>query len=269
MRRLPVVVLALMVATSATTIIARQQQPAPPSAQPPPAPNQAALAEARGQAKAGHAAEALAALERVTPPAPVVLNQLRTSDDFKALRGDARFEAIVAELHAVLGAAVQGVRLLGGRVGGAHSRGSAAWPQPHFQAARRLRGRRGLGGRGRRQRQQLQRLRPADEGVAPVLGRRVRNELALERQAGNPLEHCAAASATAPWSCPRTPTPFHRIGQTRVTWRPLPDGRVRQTFESSTDGGKTWSVSFDGFYKTSPPGRADSRRLAAGPPPAR
>ncbi len=38
------------------------------------------------------------------------------------------------------------------------------------------------------------------------------------------------------------------IGMTRVTWRPLSDGRVQQTFQSSTDGGKTWTVSFDGFY---------------------
>jgi hypothetical protein len=36
---------------------------------------------------------------------------------------------------------------------------------------------------------------------------------------------------------------------TRTTWRPLPDGGVRQTFESSPDGGKTWTASFDGFYK--------------------
>lgn len=35
----------------------------------------------------------------------------------------------------------------------------------------------------------------------------------------------------------------------RVTWTPLPDGRVRQFWESSTDGGKSWSVSFDGWYR--------------------
>lgn len=28
---------------------------------------------------------------------------------------------------------------------------------------------------------------------------------------------------------------------------------VRQTFESSSDGGKTWTVSFDGFYKKGMP----------------
>lgn len=37
-------------------------------------------------------------------------------------------------------------------------------------------------------------------------------------------------------------TPF------RGTWSPLPDGRVRQHFEQSTDAGKTWSTWFDGMY---------------------
>lgn len=40
-------------------------------------------------------------------------------------------------------------------------------------------------------------------------------------------------------------------GQTthhRVTWTPLDDGRVRQFWQSSTDGGTTWNVAFDGYY---------------------
>ena len=35
----------------------------------------------------------------------------------------------------------------------------------------------------------------------------------------------------------------------RITWTPLADGRVRQTWDISVDGGKTWTLSFDGFYK--------------------
>lgn len=34
----------------------------------------------------------------------------------------------------------------------------------------------------------------------------------------------------------------------RGLWTPLPDGRVRQFFEQSTDGGKTWTTWFEGFY---------------------
>jgi tetratricopeptide (TPR) repeat protein len=34
----------------------------------------------------------------------------------------------------------------------------------------------------------------------------------------------------------------------RGTWTPLPDGRVRQFLEQSTDEGKTWNVWFDGYY---------------------
>jgi len=34
----------------------------------------------------------------------------------------------------------------------------------------------------------------------------------------------------------------------RITWTPLPDGRVRQLWESSSDAGATWTVAFDGYY---------------------
>lgn len=34
----------------------------------------------------------------------------------------------------------------------------------------------------------------------------------------------------------------------RMTFTPLPDGRVRQLWESSTDGGGTWKPLFDGYY---------------------
>lgn len=34
----------------------------------------------------------------------------------------------------------------------------------------------------------------------------------------------------------------------RATWTPLPDGRVRQYIESSSDNGQTWKAGFDGYY---------------------
>ena len=34
----------------------------------------------------------------------------------------------------------------------------------------------------------------------------------------------------------------------RITWTPMGDGRVRQLWDSSSDGGKTWKVEFDGIY---------------------
>jgi len=34
----------------------------------------------------------------------------------------------------------------------------------------------------------------------------------------------------------------------RITWTPLPDGRVRQLWESSKDAGVTWTTAFDGYY---------------------
>ena len=38
----------------------------------------------------------------------------------------------------------------------------------------------------------------------------------------------------------------------RITWTPLDDGRVRQHWEATTDGGKAWSTVFDGYYARRP-----------------
>jgi hypothetical protein len=35
----------------------------------------------------------------------------------------------------------------------------------------------------------------------------------------------------------------------RITWTPMPDGRVRQHWEQTRDGGATWTDAFDGIYK--------------------
>jgi hypothetical protein len=48
----------------------------------------------------------------------------------------------------------------------------------------------------------------------------------------------------------------------RMSFTPLPDGKVRQLFEQSADGGKTWRAGFDGTYvrrdpKSSSSGRTD------------
>lgn len=36
----------------------------------------------------------------------------------------------------------------------------------------------------------------------------------------------------------------------RITWTPLDDGRVRQHWEATADGGKTWTTVFDGYYSS-------------------
>lgn len=38
----------------------------------------------------------------------------------------------------------------------------------------------------------------------------------------------------------------------RITWSPLGDGRVRQFWESSNDGGRSWKTAFDGTYTKRP-----------------
>jgi hypothetical protein len=42
--------------------------------------------------------------------------------------------------------------------------------------------------------------------------------------------------------------PDGRVEKIRGVWSPLPDGRVRQLFEQSNDGGATWYTWFDGYY---------------------
>jgi hypothetical protein len=37
-----------------------------------------------------------------------------------------------------------------------------------------------------------------------------------------------------------------------LTWTPLPDGRVRQVWRQSSDGGATWTTTFDGLYTKRP-----------------
>jgi len=46
---------------------------------------------------------------------------------------------------------------------------------------------------------------------------------------------------------------LHRVGADTTTpfrglWTPLPDGRVRQLFEQSSDSGEAWTTWFDGYY---------------------
>ena len=45
----------------------------------------------------------------------------------------------------------------------------------------------------------------------------------------------------------------------RGLWTPLPDGRVRQFFEQSNDGGETWEAWFEGFYSRVESGARSSR----------
>jgi hypothetical protein len=50
--------------------------------------------------------------------------------------------------------------------------------------------------------------------------------------------------------------PLQYLGTSRVTrlrgvWTPLPDGRVRQEFHESEDGGRNWNPWFDGYYSRS------------------
>ena len=49
-------------------------------------------------------------------------------------------------------------------------------------------------------------------------------------------------------------TPYYRDGMAinRISWTPREDGSVRQHWQASKDGGRTWSTVFDGLYVKSP-----------------
>ena len=215
--------------------------------QPPPTPNQTALAEARELAKAGKTAQALAALERVTPPAPVVLNQLRTSDDFKALRGSARFEAVVTKLTPCSAPEYKEFDFW---VGDWDVRNASGQMLGHNHISKKFGGcvvveewQGAAGGSGSSFNVYDQPTKAWHQFWVDGTGT---NWLSSDKD-GNPvtlrggIRDGAMVMASHPDTLPS-------IGLTRATWRPLPDGRVRQTFERSSDGGKTWTVSFDGFY---------------------
>jgi hypothetical protein len=213
-------------------------------------PNQVALTEAREHAKAGRAAEAIAALERITPPAPAVLMQLRMSDDFKLLRDDARFKAIVAKLTPCTGPQYKEFDFW---LGDWEVRNATGQLLGHNRITKRHGGcvvleewESANGGSGSSFNVYDQPTKQWHQFWVDASGT---NWLSSDKQ-GNPvtlrggLRDGAMVLVSHPDTLPS-------IGMTRATWRPTPDG-LRQTFESSTDGGKTWTMSFDGYYKKKP-----------------
>ncbi len=52
--------------------------------------------------------------------------------------------------------------------------------------------------------------------------------------------------------------PGHRVLH-QITWERHPDGRVRQLWQSSPDGGSSWTVVFDGTYAKKNAGGAAAR----------
>ena len=64
---------------------------------------------------------------------------------------------------------------------------------------------------------------------------------------GGLVEQSMVMSAVTP-----SPTDPTRTVQQRITWTPAADGSVRQLWESSADGGKSWTVVFDGRYVRAP-----------------
>ena len=134
--------------------------------------------------------------------------------------------------------AVSAVRLLARRMGRTRRQGQDGRPQPHRRAARRLRAAGKLVRQRRLYRNEPQRLRrrPQDAGT---------------RRGSTTAAACCSSTASSPtagWCCAAIRWTRGQEGAAADQWQPLPDGRVRQLWESSKDGGETWTVAFDGYY---------------------
>jgi len=64
---------------------------------------------------------------------------------------------------------------------------------------------------------------------------------------GGFAERSMVMSMTGP-----SPTDPAQTVQQRISWTPAADGSVRQLWESSSDGGRSWTVLFDGRYVRAP-----------------
>ena len=65
---------------------------------------------------------------------------------------------------------------------------------------------------------------------------------------GAPLRLAGAPSGGAMVLEGSAPGPGGAPARQRITWTPLPDGRVRQCWETSRDGA-SWTTAFDGWYR--------------------
>lgn len=68
----------------------------------------------------------------------------------------------------------------------------------------------------------------------------------IDAQAGNPLWLVGGLDASGAMVMTDADPAANPLN--RITWTPNPDGSVRQHWETSTDGGATWSTAFDGLY---------------------
>lgn len=78
----------------------------------------------------------------------------------------------------------------------------------------------------------------------PLRDVRVRRALALALNREELIEESDRSRMVPAWSW--VPDMPGRPRTERITWTPNADGTVRQHWEQSTDGGKTWTTAFDG-----------------------
>jgi hypothetical protein len=209
--------------------------------------NQAILSEAREHAKAGRVDDAFATLARAASPAPGIVTALSSSDEFSSLRKDARFRPLIERLQPCGSAEY---RQFDFWLGDWEVRGPGGQLLGHNHISKRYGGcvvieewESAGGSSGSSFNLYDQNTKQWHQFWVDSSGT---NWLSSD-QAGNPNTQRGGFRDGA-MMLASDPDTIPSIGLTRVSFRPLEDGRVHQVYESSTDGGKTWSVSFDGYY---------------------
>lgn len=214
-------------------------------------PAQAALDAAREAARAGDTAGAVEKLEELVATGFTSVAVITADKDLSRLAGDPAFDTLVQELESQaypcehddafrafdFWVGEWDVHLPDGRLAGTNSvtseqRGCLILENWHSAS----------GGTG----MSINYLDESNGQWVQVWNDPSGNQV---RISGNPTDEGMVLEGTIHYVANDTTYPF------RGLWTPLPDGRVRQYFEQSTDGAETWTPWFEGYY---------TRRAAAG-----
>jgi hypothetical protein len=202
------------------------------------------LQKARELAKAGDVDGAVAALKKIQPPAANVLGQLRSSPDFAAVRNHEEGKKVIAALRPCAGPEFRQFDFWLGDWKVVNAQGNPLGENTitlrHGDCVVQEEWRSAGGGSGTSFNFYDPRTKQWHQFWVDAGGL----AWASFDEKGNPstarggLKDGMMELMSAPGTTPMV----------RGRWQKLPDGRVHQTYDQSTDGGKTWTNGFDGYY---------------------
>ena len=207
--------------------------------------NQELLQKARELAKAGDAAAAVATLQKVQGPAPAVVAQLRNSPDFAAVRSREDGKKLIETLRPCAGPEFRQFDFWVGDWKVVNAQGQPLGENTitvrHDGCVVQEEWRSAGGGTGSSYNFYDPRTKQWHQFWVDAGGL----QWVSFDEKGNPSTARGGLTKDGAMELVSVPGTSPLV---RARWVKLPDGRVRQSFEQSTDNGKTWSQSFDGYY---------------------